>query len=711
VNLPLLSLTIQREEDVVMTRRRARLIAELLGFDAGEQTRIATAVSEIARNAFNYAGGGRAEFFVEGETAPQVFLIRISDRGPGIPHLAEILDGRYRSPTGMGMGIIGTRRLMDQFRIEFLPEGGTSAWLSKILPRKAPAVDRRAADRISKEIARQAAQDPFGVIREQNQELLRTLEELRRRQDELSRLNRELEDTNRGVVALYAELDEKADHLRRADELKSRFLSNMSHEFRTPVNSIRALSQLLIDRTDGDITPEQERQIRFIQKAAEGLGELVDDLLDLAKVEAGKIVVHPVEFEVGNLFGALRGMLRPLLLNDSVNLVFEDPSEFPPLHTDEGKVSQILRNFISNALKFTPRGEVRVSARLSEDQKTVIFSVADTGIGIAAADQELIFKEFTQIPNPLQKRVKGTGLGLPLCRKLADLLGGSVSVHSEPGVGSTFSAAIPRLYESSALATEVDESRFEPDPLRTPVLVVEDSYETVFIYEKFLNGSGFQLFHARNIRDAERMLAAVSPRAILLDILLKGEDTWGYLARLKADPATRKIPVVVVSRVEDSRKCFALGADAYCAKPVDRTVLLDRLRTLTAPPVPTKILIIDDDQISRYLLGQIIGDPAFEVLQAGSGAEGLQRARDDHPHLIFLDLKMPGLSGFEVLEALRAEPTTRQIPVIIVTSTVLTKEEERLLAHAAAPLLPKNGLSRKRVMGMIQETMKAGGGT
>jgi CheY-like chemotaxis protein len=241
------------------------------------------------------------------------------------------------------------------------------------------------------------------------------------------------------------------------------------------------------------------------------------------------------------------------------------------------------------------------------------------------------------------------------------------------------------------------------------VLVVEDSYETVFIYEKFLNGSGFQLFHARNLRDAERMLAAVSPRAILLDILLKGEDTWGFLARLKADPATRKVPVVVVSRVEDSRKCFTLGADAYCAKPVDRKVLLERLRSLTAPSAPMKILIIDDDQISRYLLSQIIGDPAFEVLQAGNGTEGLQRAKDDQPHLIFLDLKMPGLNGFEVLDALRAEPRTRHIPIIIVTSTVLSGDEEKVLANAATPLLPKNGLSRQRVMGMIHETLKAGG--
>jgi signal transduction histidine kinase len=199
----------------------------------------------------------------------------------------------------------------------------------------------------------------------------------------LAELNQELRDTNRGVVALYAELDERADHLRRADELKSKFLSNMSHEFRTPLNSVLALSRLLLARTDGELTPEQEKQVQFIRKAAESLTELVDDLLDLAKVEAGKTVVTPVEFKAGELFGALRGMLRPLLVGDAVALIFEEADV--PLYTDEGKVSQILRNFLSNAIKFTENGEVR-----------------STGIGIAEADLGVIFDEFGQVTHPMR---------------------------------------------------------------------------------------------------------------------------------------------------------------------------------------------------------------------------------------------------------------------------------------------------------------------
>jgi len=226
----------------------------------------------------------------------------------------------------------------------------------------------------------------------------------------------------------------------------------MSHEFRTPLNSIQALSRLLKQESDGPLNPEQSRQVDFISKAAVDLTALVDDLLDLAKIEAGKTEVRPVEFNVTNLFSALRGMLRPLLVGEGVRLVFDEPEAPLELYTDEGKVSQILRNFISNAIKFTERGEVRVSATPSRDGRGVCFAVTDTGIGISPDYQETIFEEFTQIPSPLQARVKGTGLGLPLCRRLARLLRGEVNVTSEVGVGSVFAATLPIHYEGSRRA-------------------------------------------------------------------------------------------------------------------------------------------------------------------------------------------------------------------------------------------------------------------
>ena len=255
-------------------------------------------------------------------------------------------------------------------------------------------------------------------------------------------LRAELEETNRGVLALYAELDSQAEQLREATELKSRFLAYMSHEFRTPINSIRSITRLLLDRVDGPLTEEQERQVSFVQQNATEFAEMVDDLLDLAKVEAGRVEISPAWFEMVDLFSALRGMFKPVLTNPDVHLVFEEPHDVPKLYTDDRKLSQILRNFISNALKFTPRGEVRVGAKVEGDGM-VTFSVADTGIGIAPEFHASIFEDFSQVQSPLQKRLRGTGLGLSLSKKLAHLLGGSVALQSETGKGSVFSLTIP----------------------------------------------------------------------------------------------------------------------------------------------------------------------------------------------------------------------------------------------------------------------------
>ncbi len=266
---------------------------------------------------------------------------------------------------------------------------------------------------------------------------------------EAEALRSELEETNRGVVALYAELDAQAEQLRKATELKSRFLSYMSHEFRTPINALRSIARLLADHVDGPLTPEQERQVAFIQSTAAEFAEMVDDLLDLAKIEAGRVDVSPAWFEMVDLFAALRGLFKPVLVNREVALVFEEPRGLPRLYTDDRKLSQILRNFISNALKFTPQGEVRVSARLEEGGR-VRFCVADTGIGIAPEHHVAVFDDFSQVDSPVQKRLRGTGLGLALCKQLATLLGGSVEVQSELGKGSVFSVVLPVQWQPPA---------------------------------------------------------------------------------------------------------------------------------------------------------------------------------------------------------------------------------------------------------------------
>ena len=262
----------------------------------------------------------------------------------------------------------------------------------------------------------------------------------------------ELDETNRGVVALYAELDTQAQQLQRATDLKSRFLAYMSHEFRTPITAVRSLSRLLLDRVDGPLTQEQETQIRFIDSMAAEFHEMVNDLLDLAKVEAGRVEISPAWFEMVDLFSALRGMFRPVLTNPEVTLVFEEPRQSSRLYTDDKMLSQILRNFISNALKFTVKGEVRISARQNPDE-TITFAVSDSGIGIDEKFHSAIFHDFAQVDSPIQKRLRGTGLGLSLSKQFAELLGGTVGLTSELGIGSIFSVTIPLRLDTNGAST------------------------------------------------------------------------------------------------------------------------------------------------------------------------------------------------------------------------------------------------------------------
>jgi signal transduction histidine kinase len=285
----------------------------------------------------------------------------------------------------------------------------------------------------------------------QSASLLR--EQLAQRDRDLDALQTELDETNRGVVALYAELDDQAAQLRDAADLKSRFLSYMSHEFRTPLTSITSLTNILLARMDGPLTDEQAIQVTFVRSSVLELTEMVNDLLDLAKVEAGRITISPEWFEMVDLFSALRGMFKPIVATASVSLVFEESEKIPRIYTDDKKLSQILRNYISNALKFTSDGEVRVVAQLVAED-IVEFSVTDTGIGIAAEHLSTLFSDFVQIDTRLQRRLRGTGLGLSLARKFAGLLGGRAGASSELGKGSRFWVAIPVRYPGDAATTE-----------------------------------------------------------------------------------------------------------------------------------------------------------------------------------------------------------------------------------------------------------------
>jgi len=517
---------LRHDEAVVVARQRAGDLAELLGFDRRDQTRIATATSELARNAYRYARGGRVLLARDGEA----LRIEVCDDGPGIPHLDDVLSGAYRSSTGLGQGLVGVHRLMDDVHIDTSAEVGTRVVIRKAIPRHAAPDDRAIGD----ELARRSAASPYEEVSRQNEELLQALGEVRARTEELRDLNRELESTNRGVVALYAELDDRAEQLRDADERKSRFLADMSHELRTPLNSIVALTELLLDG-EPRLAAEQAKQVAFIRRMADDQLRLVSDLLDMAKIEAGRVDVNLTDVSIAELFALVRAQLRPLVSEEAVTLHFVAEPDLPPLHTDEALLVQVLRNLVSNAIKFTPAGEIVV--RAERDGEAVRLSVSDTGIGIAASDLDRIFDEFVQIPSALQRHGKGTGLGLALVIRLVGLLGGRVSATSTPGEGSTFAVSLP-AHRDAVLPAEV------PDPSGA-ILVVDDDEAARYVVRAHLGGAGWDVAEVASGSAALAACARGLPLAIVLDLSMPDMDGTVVLTRLRAEERTRAVPVVI----------------------------------------------------------------------------------------------------------------------------------------------------------------------
>lgn len=535
------SMQLVAAEDVVAARRHARQAAETLGLDRQSQTRMATAVSEITRNAFAYATKARVEFTIDDTGPNHAFTVVVADEGPGISDLDGVLSGRTAFAPGRGKGLVSARRLVDLFDIRSAP-GGTTVRLSHRLPQgAAQRLTRETRQGIAQLLSGHLGADPIAALQEQNREIIESLNDLQDRQAETARLNQELEETNRGVVALYSELEEKAEQLRGVSDTKSRFLSHMSHEFRTPLNSILALTRLLEDRVDGDLNPEQERQVQYIRKSAQSLLDMVNDLLDLAKVEAGKVDVKAAEFTIDSIFASLRGTLRPLLTNPAVELLFGHTAQLPVMLADEQKVIQILRNLIANALKFTEQGHVLVEARHEPSRQNIVFSVSDSGIGIAPQDIARIFEEFSQVDGRLQKG--GTGLGLPLTRRLALLMGGEVRATSQPGQGSTFELMLPVRF-GQALSAPSDEPE-APQARTGHVLVVDDEEAFRYVLRHIAQDAGYEVREATDGLSALHSVGLQRPDMIFLDLAMPQLDGFGVLERLAESPELASIPVVV----------------------------------------------------------------------------------------------------------------------------------------------------------------------
>jgi signal transduction histidine kinase/DNA-binding response OmpR family regulator len=502
------------------------------------------------------------------------------------------------------------------------------------------------------------------------------------------------------ATELEAKVEERTKELRRAQDAaeeanrtKSKFLANMSHELRTPLNAILGFSELLVDDDTGRIdTATRKRFLGQIHHSGQHLLQLINDILDLSKVEAGQMELHRETVNVAEVSRAAIDTVEQIARTRVVTVELHSDADLEVV-ADAGKLKQMLLNLLSNAVKFTGAGgRVSVSARRTDS--LVEIEVSDNGIGIAPADLARLFNEFQQLEQRKGGPHEGTGLGLALTRRLAQLHGGDVTVESEEGKGSTFTIRLPAQSVGPATAGK---------PL---VLVVEDNPAAAEILGRHLESGGFAMKVAHNGSEALRMARELKPAAITLDILLPEIDGWGVLTRLKEDEATRNIPVVVVSVVDKPALGRALGAIDYFVKPVDGKALLSRLERYTfTAKVKTqavRVLVVDDEPMNLDLLEAQLAPAGFQVLKARGGQDGIDLARSQAPNLILLDLMMPEVTGFDVVEALRAEDATRSIPIMVLTAKVLTEDDKKALNGHVSGIFQRGSVAGPELVGWLR---------
>jgi signal transduction histidine kinase/CheY-like chemotaxis protein len=473
---------------------------------------------------------------------------------------------------------------------------------------------------------------------------------------------------------LFQELERKGAELEVASRHKSEFLASMSHELRTPLNAVIGFSEVLLERMFGDLNARQEDYLRDIWESGRHLLALLNDILDLSKVEAGRMELDQSMFSVRDALETSLSLVRERAMEHGIVLDLHIGTEVSVVEADELRFKQVLLNLLSNAVKFTG-DEGRVEVRAAVDGETLTVTVTDNGLGVGPEDRERIFESFQQGTRGPRK-TEGTGLGLTLSRRIVELHGGRIWLDSEVGVGSTFGLTIP-LRADWAVGERRTETREPTAPSSPTVVIVEDDRRSLELLELYLEGTGVEVVAACDGQEGLEMVRQLHPAAVVLDLYLPTLDGWDVLALLKADPTTSAIPVIIVSMVDERGKGFALGAADYLVKPVGRDEVLTALnRAVALPELQPSVVAIDDDPKALELVTAALEPQGWTVLRAASGEDGVALTRSRHPSVVLLDLVMPGMDGFDVVARLRRDPETASIPIVILTAKTMTREDK-----------------------------------
>src|SRR5882724_13685146 len=526
--------------------------------------------------------------------------------------------------------------------------------------------------------------------------------------DRFNEMLAQIQEHEKELQAINEQLVQSEQRARAGTQAKSQFLANMSHELRTPLNAIIGYSEMLQEEAQDSGQEDFIPDLKKINRAGRHLLELINDVLDLSKIEAGKMELYLETFDIPNLLEDISTTVQLLVQKNSNVLEVRCPANLGAMRADMTKVRQALFNLLSNASKFTNHGKITLEAAREVSPSNgdwIVFRVSDTGIGMTPEQQARVFETFAQAEASTMRDFGGTGLGLAITRNFCRMMGGDVSLTSEPGKGSIFTIRLPIEVREPEAESEVEsKSIAAPPPVEgKTVLVIDDDADTREVLERFLNRKGFHVECASSGQDGLRLAKELHPAAITLDVMMPGMDGWAVLSTLKSEPELADIPVVMLTIVDDKNLGYSLGATDYMIKPVDRERLAEILMKFRDVPPPRCALVIDDEEPARQMLTRILEKEGWDVIQAEDGLAAMERMKKQRPDLILLDLMMPKMNGFEFVAELHKHDQWQSIPIIVITAVDVTIRDRVRLDGYVEKVLRKSALSEDTLLGEIRD--------